>query len=76
MTRIIRNLIQGVGSALEIWPKSQHGNYYSKMYPTPDHAIRQDFDNVGRDMSNAWYKVANVEEKENEEENRIASKAE
>ena len=64
MIRIIKNLIHGVGSVLEVWPESNHRYYYVKLHPTPDHALHQDFENVGRDMWNAWHNVVHIEVEE------------
>ncbi|MBU0568021.1 hypothetical protein KKC52_08230 [bacterium] len=56
MPRLIKNLLRGAGSVINIWPNSNH---QQKAYPhkSDAEALRQDWERIGRDFRCAIGKV-------------------
>lgn len=54
MTKKIRNIIIGVGSAIRIAPASERGQILRKYRKPPEEALRGDWDRVGRAIKRAF----------------------
>jgi len=67
MTKFIKNMLHGMSSVLNVWPESQHRNYYARLHKSTEDALRKDWERVGQYL---WHGIEQVEEyveKEKEE---------
>lgn len=58
--RIIKNLIRGAGSVLDVWPANQHRHYYHRLHKSTSHALQKTWKRVGNNLAHSLNNPPNV----------------